>query len=71
MIADWMAASYAYSSMWPVAGNWEWGNKNLVKMLLKIEHTAQPEASARGLALQILRRLNMITDEQYDAANIL
>ena len=71
MIADWMAASYAYSGMWPVAGNWEWGNKNLVKMLLKIEHAAQPEASARGLALQILRRLNMITDEQYTEANII
>ena len=69
MIADWMAASYAYSGEWPNAGSWDWGNKYLVKQLLKLEHHPQPEISSRGFAILLLRNNNLITDEQILEVN--
>ena len=69
MVADWMAASYAYSGYWPEAGSWEWGNKNLVKQLLKLEHHPQPEISTRGFAILLLRNHNLITEDQILKVN--
>lgn len=69
MIADWMAASYAYSGAWPKAPDWQWGNKNLVSTLMKLEHTNQPETSTRGFAMELLQKHGMITEEQYKACN--
>ncbi len=68
MIADWMAASYAYSGAWPKAPDWKWGNENLIKNLRKLEHTMQPETSTRGFAVQLLIKNEMITDDQVKSA---
>lgn len=68
IIADWMAASYAYSGSWPVAPVWGWGNKNLVSALKRMEHTMQPETSTRGFAISLLHEHNMITKEQMNDA---
>ena len=63
MIADWMAASYAYTGAWPKAPNWAWGNEKLLSMLMQLEHTMQPETSTRGFAVALLQSQQMITPE--------
>jgi hypothetical protein len=68
IVADWMAASYAYSGSWPVAGSWEWGDRNLVPMLRRMEIQTSPEICTRGFAVHLLRLHNMITDEQVREA---
>lgn len=64
MIADWMAASYAYAGEWPKAPGWKWGDENLVKILLKMEETQQPETSTRFFAIQLLEKHGMISKKQ-------
>lgn len=68
MVADWMAASYAYNGSWPKAGQWEWGKNNLVGELRKLEHRHQPEISTRWFAIHLLRKFDMITPEQVQEA---
>lgn len=68
MIADWMAASYAYAGEWPKAPNWSWGNEKLLSMLMQLEHTMQPETSSRGFAVALLQSQQLITPEQVKIA---
>lgn len=68
LVTDWMAASYSYSGQWPKAGSWDWGNKNLVRELRKMEETGQPETTTRGLAVSILQKHGMITADQVTLA---
>lgn len=64
-IADWVAASLAYSGEHPVAGKWMWANENLVRKLKDVCTDMQPEISARHGFLEILHHHNLITDGQY------
>jgi hypothetical protein len=65
MIADWVGASVAYSGKWPVAGEWEWGNKFLVDKVKKLQNGLPTEGYPRGMAVLLLDKMNMITKEQY------
>ena len=64
MIADWIAGSFAYSGRYPKAGDWKWGNKNLVDRLMRLETQPRPETCTRSFAISLLRRNELITDEQ-------
>ena len=66
-----MAASYAYNGNWPKAGEWEWANNNLERVINLMEATDQPETSSRGLALYLLKKHNLITYSEFNKLNTL
>ena len=66
-VADWIAASMAYSGEMPRAGSWKWGNENLVDKLWLVATDMQPEISARGGFLFFLAAHDLITTEQQQA----
>jgi hypothetical protein len=68
MIADWVAASVVYSGKYPIAGEWEWGNNNIVNKLRLLTYDVNGGDSPRTRALIILSQNKLITDEQYFAA---
>ena len=70
MIADWIAGSLAYSGQYPKAGDWKWGDKNLVDRLMKLEIQPQSETCTRSFAVSLLKENNLITSEQITAASV-